>query len=157
MKDELDKLLCEKYPKIFRDRHAPMTQTCMCWGFDHGDGWFNIIDKLCGNIQHHINWAEEQREREVQRGIAGESGMPRTPHVPQVVATQVKEKFGSLRFYYEGGDDYISGLVSMAESMSEVTCEVCGTPGIARGGGWIRTLCDEHANGKESIRHHKDD
>lgn len=157
MNDKLDKLLCEKYPKIFADRNAPMTETAMCWGFDHGDGWFNIIDQLCGNIQHHINWAEEQREREVKRGLAGESGMPRTAHVPQVVATQVKEKFGTLRFYYNGGDQYIHGLVAMAESMSGVTCEVCGTPGVARGGGWIRTLCDEHANGEEPIRNHEDD
>jgi len=157
MKEELDNLLCKKYPKIFKDRNAPMTETAMCWGFEHGDGWFNIIDHLCGNIQHHIDWKEECREREVKRGQAGESGMPRTPHVPQVVATQVKEKFGTLRFYYDGGDEYIHGLVAMAESMSAVTCEVCGTPGQVRGGGWLRTLCDEHADGKEPIRNHEDE
>jgi hypothetical protein len=27
--------------------------------------------------------------------------------IPQVIATQVKEKFGTLNFYFEGGDDYI--------------------------------------------------
>jgi hypothetical protein len=62
-----------------------------------------------------------------------------------VVATQIKEKFGTLRFYYFGGDDYCHGVESMAESMSAVTCEVCGSPGKLRNGGWIRTLCDEHA------------
>jgi len=45
----------------------------------------------------------------------------------QVVAKQVKEKFGTLRFYYSGGDDYIRGVVSMAESMSGRTCEACGS------------------------------
>jgi hypothetical protein len=65
---------------------------------------------------------------------------------PQVVATQIKEKFGTLRFYYWGGDDYCRGVESMAESMSAVTCEVCGSPGKLRNGGWIQTLCDEHAN-----------
>jgi hypothetical protein len=64
---------------------------------------------------------------------------------PQVVATQIKEKFGTLRFYYFGGDDYCHGVESMAESMSAVTCEVCGSSGKLRNGGWIRTLCDEHA------------
>ena len=64
---------------------------------------------------------------------------------PQVIATQIKEKFGELRFYYYGGDDYCSGVESMAESMSAVTCEVCGSSGKLRGGGWVRTLCDEHA------------
>jgi hypothetical protein len=57
---------------------------------------------------------------------------------------QVKEKFGTLRFYYTGGDDYISGMVRMAESMSGVTCEECGAPGEQNDGGWIRTLCEEH-------------
>jgi hypothetical protein len=64
--------------------------------------------------------------------------------IPQVVAVQVKEKFGGLRFYYNGGDDYIRGLASMAESMSTSTCEECGAPGSTRSGGWVRTLCDVH-------------
>lgn len=128
MSPELDKQLCEKYPKIFANRYADMRTTAMCWGFEHGDGWYNIIDQLCGNIQHHIDW--KNRGGQVMQ---------------QVVAAQVKEKFGTLRFYYDGGDDYIGGLVSMAESMSGVTCETCGKPGKLREGGWLRTLCDEHA------------
>jgi hypothetical protein len=64
--------------------------------------------------------------------------------VAQVVATQVKEKFGGLRFYYNGGDDYIDGMVRMAESWAANTCEVCGKPGKLRGGGWLYTACDEH-------------
>ena len=64
--------------------------------------------------------------------------------VPQVTLDQVKEKFGTLRFYYTGGDDYIGGLVSMAESMSGVTCEECGKPGTQTSGGWIKTVCKEH-------------
>ncbi len=151
MNTENDKYLCETYPKLFRDRHAPMTETAMCWGFECGDGWFDLIDQLCANIQNHIDWKEKCRDREVERGQNGESGMPRTPHVPQVVVTQVKEKFGTLRFYYTGGDEYINGLVSMAESMSSVICETCGAPGTQRGGSWIRTLCDEHAEKYEQM------
>lgn len=64
--------------------------------------------------------------------------------VPQVVVTQVKEKFGTLRFYYAGGDRFIDGLVSMAEEMSSITCEICGSPGELRGKGWLYTACDEH-------------
>ena len=124
MKQELDKLLCEKYPKMMVNRNKDMMETCMCWGFECGDGWFNILDQLMGNIQHHIDW--KNRTEEV---------------VAQVTLDQVKEKFGTLRFYYSGGDDYISGLVSMAESMSGVTCEGCGNPGKSRGGGWIHTYC----------------
>ena len=50
MKKELDETLCAKYPLIFRDRNAPMTETAMCWGFSCGDGWYNLIDVLCGML-----------------------------------------------------------------------------------------------------------
>jgi hypothetical protein len=65
--------------------------------------------------------------------------------IPQVVAMTVKEKFGTLRFYVNYQDDYITGLIDMAESMSGRTCEVCGNHGEMRHGMWIRVLCDEHA------------
>ena len=61
MRDELDKILVEKYPKIFRDRYTPAWQSAMCWGFEHGDGWFQIIDSLCGQIQSHIDWTRNRR------------------------------------------------------------------------------------------------
>ena len=182
MDQTLDEALCAKYPRIFRDRHAPMNQTCMCWGFEHGNGWYNIIDMLCANIQSHINWTRKERARALQynralgRAIRGdESGLikffsfkegppsdwvlskvadaladpePQCRQVPeacpQVVAVQVKEKFGTLRFYYDGGDDMIDGMVRMAESMSAVTCETCGAPGTTGGRGWISTLCETH-------------
>jgi hypothetical protein len=135
MKQELDKLLCEKYPKMMVNRNLPMTETCMCWGFECGDGWFNILDQLMGNIQHHIDW--KNRNGEV---------------VPQVTLDQVKEKFGTLRFYYSGGDDIIDGMVRMAESMTGVTCESCGNVGETRGGGWIHTYCQPCETKRENER-----
>ena len=72
-----------------------------------------------------------------------------------VTAEQVKEKFGTLRFYYsvdykdleysdsEGWDNIIRSLVSRAEMMSGYTCERCGERGKIRPGGWIKTLCDK--------------
>jgi hypothetical protein len=181
MKEELDSLLVKKYPKIFRDRHAPMNVTAMCWGFDHDDGWFDIISNACWLIQHHIDDSRKKRLRALLHNRAIDRNslrlMTRTltnaetegknppqwaidmavadlkvgeklqvPEVvDQVIATQIKEKFGTLRFYYHGGDEYIEGIVRMAESMSATTCEVCGAHGKQRGGGWIRTLCDKHA------------
>ena len=156
------------------NRHAPMTETCMCWGFACGDGWFNILDQLMGNIQHHIDWKEKQRnwaiehnnmvsqcregifdlfeksmegvidleykEKRLAETLAnGYREVPDT--IPQVTLDQVKEKFGTLRFYYTGGDDVIDGMVRMAESMTEVTCEECGNVGERRGGGWVHTYC----------------
>jgi hypothetical protein len=139
MKQELDEQLCVKYPKIFVNRHADMQTTAMCWGFECGDGWYNILDKLCGNIQSHIDWSIKNHAWDLEKDSKNVR-----PIVPQVIAAQVKEKFGSLRFYYDGGDDYISGLSSMAESMSMVTCETCGAPGKTRGKGWYYTACDAH-------------
>ena len=183
MKQELDKLLCEKYPKMMVNRNKDMKETCMCWGFDCGEGWYNILNQLMGNIQHHIDWKEKQHNWAVkynEMAQAGKNGnaelfadlvakeyadnptidaeyikkrceeMIKNPLrdvpdlIPQVTLDQVKEKFGTLRFYYSGGDDYISGLVSMAESMSAVTCEECGKPGTQTQGGWIKTVCTKH-------------
>lgn len=108
----------EKYPKMLGGRYG---------GFAVGKGWYPVLEQLCASIQSHIDWKEKQ-------------GNP----VPQVVVEQIKEKFGSLRFYYQGGDEYISGLVAMAESFAGNLCEECGGLGTRRDGGWIRTLCDLH-------------
>jgi hypothetical protein len=145
MREELDKQLCEKYPLLFRDRNAPMTETCMCWGFDCGDGWYTIINNLCANIQSHINWSHKSHEWDLKWNAEHpEQQRSVCEIVPQVVVDQVKEKFGTLRFYYSGGDDAIHGMVRMAESMSAVMCEQCGAPAKTQGPGWIRTLCDVH-------------
>ena len=181
MREELDKQLCEKYPKIFKNRYADMRTTAMCWGFEHGDGWYNIIDMMCANIQSHINHTRRQRHdalvynRALSRATRGdfstynrlskwkqksieddlldpEPQLQTVPKAcPQVVASQVKEKFGTLRFYYYGGDSVVSGIERMAESMTAVTCEQCGAPGKTRSGGWIQTLCDAHAEGRDEL------
>ena len=160
MREELDKALCEKYPLIFAQRNGSMSETSMCWGFCCGDGWYNILDAMCSNIQGHIDWRLEQIKsghkfnQRIEEARANnfedwESWRPKEPReipepVEQVVATQVKEKFGTLRFYFGGGDAYTDGIVSMAESMSGHTCEDCGAPGTSTNGGWIRVLCDKH-------------
>lgn len=142
-------------------------------GIAVGKGWFNILNALCQNIQSHIDWKNSQRQREIDKFNAREKGYDALlefysgsrpasdwqieqaeedmkngvvipPEVQQVVVAQVKEKFGSLRFYYDGGDDYVDGMVRLAESMSGFTCEQCGDSGESRQGGWIRTLCDHH-------------
>jgi len=118
MRDELELKLVEKYPKIFRDYHGDMMQTCMTWGFECGNGWYNIIDELCEKLTE----------------------------IEDVVAVQVKEKFGGLRFYIGGtskeNHDKIYDLISEAEEKSYKTCENCGKPGKLIKGGWLYTSCD---------------
>ena len=134
MNEKNDKYLCEKYPLIFKDRMlADDRQTLMCYGFCHGDGWLNILDTLCDGIQTYC----DQKKAE---------GYPDF----QIVAVQVKEKFGALRFYVNGGDDYIYKLISEAESKSQETCEGCGSPGKLQTSGWWTTICEACSSKKSS-------
>ena len=92
--------------------------------FSVGYGWYPLIKDLITDLIE-LGWNKE--------------------------VCQVKEKFGTLRFYYTGGDDVIDGMVRMAESMSGVTCEECGGPGKRVGGGWVTTLCEAHAEARSIV------
>jgi hypothetical protein len=125
MQEKLDNYLVTKYSKIFINRYKGPMESCLYFGFDCNDGWFWLIDNLCNSIQSYI-------DNNSHKGIS------------QVVATQVKEKFGGLSFYYSGGDDIIDGMVWLAESMSYDICEFCGsTIDIGQTKGWIYTICKE--------------
>lgn len=123
MKSELDDYLVSRFPRIFKNRNGKILETAMCWGFECDDGWFDIIHDLCTRLQQYID----------------------NTSVEQVVATQVKEKYGTLRFYYHGGDDYTDVLVAEAERKSAEVCEVCGDKGkLMSFGGWLKTVCEKH-------------
>ena len=161
MNDILDAQLCEKYPLLFKDRNADMRTTAMCWGFSHGDGWFNIVDVLCSYLHSGYDKAKSNHDYLVTRlgkSRFGARGVAVTQEdvddakarmdtqaelVPLVV--QVKEKFGTLRFYIQAGTDEHYNYISFAEAMSGRTCETCGKPGKRLGRGWIYTACEEHA------------
>ena len=99
--------------------------------FGTDEGWDMLIYKLCCAIESHLDWANHS-----------------DPNGGYIRITDVKEKFGGLRFYYDDhskSSEYIFGMVTFAENMSEVTCERCGRPGIFRGElPWFKTLCNEH-------------
>ena len=116
--DVFEARMLERFPKMFAEPYG---------GFCVDEGWWPILESLCGQIQHHIDWKNRQSEI-----------------VVQVTVAQIKEKFGGLRFYYDGGDDTINGMVRMAEAWADASCETCGAPGKSRDGGWIKTLCDHH-------------
>ncbi|GAA0243145.1 hypothetical protein LNAOJCKE_4665 [Methylorubrum aminovorans] len=63
------------------------------------------------------------------------------------VASQIKEKFGTLRFYWcaTGNELQANRIIEAAEWISGAVCETCGAPGRTRPGGWIKTACDAHA------------
>lgn len=123
MSPENDAILCSKYPRLYRDRHGDPRTTAMCVGFDVGDGWFRLIDVVSSIIV----------ERSAEVGL-------------DPVATQIKEKFGTLRLYVQGlqNDEYLEGCIAMASAVSAQVCQVCGGNGLLRIAGWYRVLCEEH-------------
>lgn len=124
--DELE----ANYPKMYA---RPYGGVCT------GPGWWPIITQLSFAINQHMKRIEHRRNWCIEHGEE-----PPEP-VEQVVVSQIKEKFGGLRFYYDGGDEYIAGLVEMAEVWAENSCEVCGAPGKnSNVRGWLQTLCETH-------------
>jgi len=117
MKTELTDFLNETFPNLYKGRYGHGV------GFECGDGWFSLLYDLSYRLEKEI---EKQSEEE------------------RPTAMQVKEKFGTLRFYMSSETDEMSKLISDAETKSETTCEICGGAGILRQGGWWATLCDEH-------------
>jgi hypothetical protein len=66
--------------------------------------------------------------------------------VPPVTIDQIKEKFGQLRFYYDGGDTKVAGMVSFAEYLSASICQNTGNRGsLCKRGSWYATLSPEEA------------
>jgi hypothetical protein len=128
MRQELEEKLVEKYPSLFADRTRPPTESLMCFGCECDDGWFHILDSMCSLIDHHIKNGEWQYEQPYR-------------------FTQIKEKFGGLRVYDYGHDDYIQGVIDMAEEMAAKSCEVCGDKARTKAAGaWLKTLCEKHAS-----------
>lgn len=70
-----------RFPILFQERKKSMQETCMCWGIEAPLGWYHILEQLCTVLEFH------NMEFKDKYGIA-------------IVADQVKEKFGTLRFYY---------------------------------------------------------
>lgn len=65
---------------------------------------------------------------------------------PAVTVEQIKEKFGSLRFYYNGGNDQIAGMVAFAEHLCGETCQETGKPGsLYVKSGWYQCLNHKYA------------
>jgi len=132
MEQKLEKKLVDKYPLLFKDYHGSPTQTALAFGFECGNGWYNIIDNLGSKLEPLIKlFILEHDEEEIYP-----------------TAFQVKEKFGGLRFYMTTSTDEMDKLVDLAEEESYKTCEQCGTKDNVNTNneGWMVTLCDKCRN-----------
>lgn len=128
MRQELERILSDRHPQLFSGAKKPPTESLMCFGCDHGDGWFSIIESMCHLIDQHIKnggWKHEEPYKFLQ----------------------IKEKFAGLRVYDHGADEYVRGVIDMAESLSYRVCEFCGGKGSKfHSGLWVKTLCGACAN-----------
>ena len=138
MDAELQNQLYEKYPDLFSNRNKSRMESCMCWGCEVGNGWYELLSSVCWRICQH-----EKNIEDTKRILADqpEKIKAELEYFP-VKFDQVKEKYGGLRIYFTGGDDYVDGIISMAEEYSYKVCEVCGNAGKPNKGGWITTLCE---------------
>lgn len=101
------------------------------YGGSLGDGWNTLIDALCSHLQFNTD----------------------KNNYPQVRVTQLKEKFGGMRFYVEidGGTSEqcaaIHSVIHFAESYSYRVCETCGTTkNVGLTTGWLLTICKKCFN-----------
>lgn len=137
MREDLTQKLFEAYPELYRGRTEGCQYNLMCFGFECGDGWFELLMDLSKRI-------DEIAKKHNQIG----------EHYPK--AFQVKSKFGGLRFYMEplSGTAFeeINEAIGEIEIQAYKTCEQCGRSGSIRNDlYWIAVLCDEH------YKHYKND
>ena len=161
MNDKLTAKLNEKYPKMFLFYNFRSANHFI---FECGDGWYNILNAMFGNInsyvQHNNNRFNKFAEAQdmVDNGCKDEVPQYLLNHMEAIkngngewpvemdfpTVKQIKEKFGTLRAYIDGGDNTIAEIIHFAETMSNTTCEECGNIGTQRQGSWMKTLCDRH-------------
>lgn len=168
MKRELDEQLCKIAPTLFGDRHADMRNTALCWGFACGDGWYGLLEEAATKLEplckaELVKYAHLEKVwyKYVRKAIGFTVHVPFVFHTLYKVAdkltsmynnpiywyggppraSQIKEKFGMLRFYMTHQTDEMSAIIVKAESQSSKTCEECGKPGKLRGRGWSYTRC----------------
>jgi hypothetical protein len=130
MTNSLELKLRGNFPKLLRDMYGSPKETCMAWGISCDDGWYDLIYNLCSELQC---WSDAYGK--------------------QIVATQIKEKFGGLRFYIsidgdvsDDGWSQVNTIISKYEDISLDTCELTGGFGeMCKRGFLMKTLCKESA------------
>lgn len=123
MKIELQKQLFSKYPHFFnwlKNYEGPVHP--MQFGIEVGDGWYWLLDNLMETLTNY-------QKHNLSENL-------------HIHVTQIKEKYGSLCFYYNGGDDHTSGIIWFAEEISAKICETCGSiTDVFQTNIWIQTIC----------------
>lgn len=130
------KELKSRYPDMLAKIHS----------FEHDKGWKDILEVLFNQIQRFeavILFDKQYRtESEEDWSCMVADEQPYT----KIEFAQIKEKFGGIRIYYDGGDHQtVRDLVREAEDLANITCESCGSTEFVKkqnNRGWIYTSCD---------------
>ncbi len=126
MTQQLQQKIISRWPKWF-DVRGDLRRTLMPWGFCHDDVWFDILWSLFEDLEPLVADWEKQTGRQFE-------------------VVEVKEKLGGLRVYVVPDVSLaIRHRIGAAAHESFRTCELCGRPGLLRQDGWLKTLCDGHA------------
>lgn len=81
VKHSIVKETIEQCKILYCQSHLPCTKTCMCWGWECHDGWHRVLrDLSCSLEVLNILFYDKYKVR--------------------IQADQVKEKYGTLHFYY---------------------------------------------------------
>jgi hypothetical protein len=136
MRKELEQRLVGRWPRWFNTR-GDIRHTAMPRGFTNDDGWFDLLWRLCEDLEPLVAKFEQA------------SGS-------QFEVLQVKEKFGGMRIHVNHANDAIRRRIEAGEQEYSLTCEVCGKPGKLRERRSIKTLCDEDASSGTTELSHSD-
>ena len=135
MEINLQNNLYKKYPQLFVQKDWDKTKTRMCWGISCDDGWYDLINKTCQDLNQYIKL---NKNNSIQ--------------LPQFY--QIKQKFGRLRIYIDNANNEIRSMMRNIENFSSIVCEKCGsTKSVEQHGSiWIKSLCKKCINKIEKNR-----
>lgn len=120
MKLEYCEKLCRDFPRLYNR---------LTFYFECGDGWFDLIYVLSKKLMSEIERAEKNGKQ------------------VDFYATQVKEKYGTLRYYSGLSYDFLDGIIEEAEEKSATICDQCGKAGEIRDHcNWYYTMCERCFN-----------
>ena len=112
-----NKKLVKKYPFLVIDGLNPEEGT---WRDNIPMGWEHLFDLMCEKL------LEEIEDTDMFETFRFE---------------EVKEKFGELRIYSDGGNEETDRIIDEWSFLSGYICENCGNPVVRVTTGWISPVC----------------
>ena len=107
-------------------------------GFFHAVPYYTELDSMPTGWRNAFGI---QMCKEIKRALI-DAGGRKMLHWYRI--TQIKEKYGSLRWYDTGAPEEVQKIIAKYEYISERTCIVCGKSADYITKGWIEPYCRKH-------------